>query len=95
MLPEEACHVTALSDVEPRTVAVNGIVAPVVVDVLAGEINTELTAGPVGSGVGDTGVGAGMGAETAATITTAEADLVGSATLVAVTVPIAARAGAV
>jgi hypothetical protein len=88
MLPEDACHVTALSVVEPTTVAVKEIVPPAVVEVAAGEMETAVTAGPAGGGLG-------AGVDSEAIVTTADADLVGSATLVAVTVPAAARAGAV
>jgi hypothetical protein len=56
----------------------------------AGEIVTEVTAG---SGGGGFGLGLGFGP--AATVTGADADRVGSATLVAVTTPVPAVAGAV
>ena len=85
MLPVEACHVTARFVVVPLTTAKNESVPPAAVDTLAGVIATEVTPDPVGGllGVVD------------ATVTTADADLVGSATLVAVTVPVPADVGAV
>jgi hypothetical protein len=86
MLPLDACHVTDLFVVEPCTVAVNESVPPVEVEAPAGVMVTDVTAGPLG------GL---LGVEAAATVTTADADFVGSATLVAVTVPVAAEAGAV
>jgi hypothetical protein len=87
MLPFDACHVTALFVVEPSTDATRVKVPPVWVEAEAGEIVTDDTAGSLGGGVGDE-----LGP---ATVTTAEADFVGSATLVAVTIPVAAFVGAV
>lgn len=89
MLPLDACHVTALFVVEPVTVAANESVPPVAVAALAGVIVTDVTAGPLGGLLGL------LGLEAAATVTTADADLVGSATLVAVTVPVVDEEGAV
>jgi Na+-transporting NADH:ubiquinone oxidoreductase subunit NqrD len=83
MLPLDERHVTARFVVVPLTDAVNVSVPPAVVDALAGVIATEFTPDPVGTVVG------------AFTVTTADADLLGSATLVAVTVPVPADAGAV
>lgn len=83
MLPVEACHVTARLVVVPLTTAANESVLPVAVDAVAGVIATDVTPDPLGTLVG------------ALTVTTAEADFVGSATLVAVTVPVPADAGAV
>jgi hypothetical protein len=60
-------------------VAVNETVLPVVEEVVAGDTVTEVTGGVVDP----------------ATVTTPEADLVGSATLVAVTVTVAEVTGAV
>jgi hypothetical protein len=79
MLPEEAVHVTDLSETVPWTVAANCRVPFVVVDVEAGETVTEVT----------TGFTAGT-----VTVTRAEPDFVGSALLVAVTVTVPALAGA-
>ena len=85
MLPVEACHVTARFVVVPLTAAENDSVPPAAVDAFAGVIATEVTPDPLGGllGVVD------------ATVTTADADLLGSATLVAVTVPVPADVGAV
>ena len=83
MLPLEACHVTARLVVVPLTVAVSASVFPAVIDALAGETTTELTPDPGGTVLGGF------------TVTTADADLLGSATLVAVTVPVPADVGAV
>jgi hypothetical protein len=80
MVPEDACHVTALFDAEPATVAVNEIVASVLTDVVAGETLTDVT---------DCGTGG------AVTVTVAVPTLVGSAMLVAVTIDVSAIDGAV
>jgi hypothetical protein len=85
MLPEVVLQVTNLSVAEPDTFAEKKTVPPVVVVALTGEIVTPLTVAP---GVGPFGV---VGATT---VTTAEANLVGSATLVAVTLPVVAVGGA-
>lgn len=81
MLPNEAFQVTDLSEVVPWTFAINGRVPVTIEKPEEGEILTEVT------------VGLGTGA--AVTVTETEADLVGSATLVAVTVAVPAVAGAV
>jgi hypothetical protein len=81
MLPKEAFQVTALSELVPCTLAVNCSVPPVAADVEAGDTVTEVTVG--------------FGGSAAVTVTVAEADFVGSATLVAVTVAVPALAGAV
>ena len=87
IVPSTAFHVTAVFDVAPCTLAVKGgSVPPVVEEAVAGVTVTDVTAGPEG---------VGLGADGEVTVTTAEADLVGSATLVAVTIPVAAVAGAV
>jgi hypothetical protein len=88
IVPSAALHVTALSDAEPRTVALKDCVPPVATEALAGVIVTNVTAAPPPGG-------GALGVEAAATVTTADADFVGSATLVAVTIPLAAVAGAV
>ncbi len=86
MLPSEAFQVTDLLDVVPWTDAVNGRV-PLVPEVAeVGEIVTDVTAGPGGGG---------FGLDPDVTVTGADADFVGSATLVAVTTPVPAVAGAV
>jgi len=90
MLPSEADQVTDLLDVDPWTEAVKESVPPVADLAETGEMVTEVTAGPGGGGFG---LGLGFGAT--ATVTGAEADRVGSATLVAVTTPVPAVAGAV
>jgi hypothetical protein len=84
MFPSTALQPTDLSGTVPCTAAVNTSVPPVVVEVDAGETVTDVT---VGVGVG---FGGGL-----VTVTVAEADLVGSATLVAVTESVPAFAGAV
>jgi len=84
ILPVEACHVTARFVVVPLTTAENESVPPAAVDALPGVIATEVTPDPLGGLIG-----------AARTVTTADADLVGSATLVAVTVPVPADVGAV
>jgi len=88
MLPNEAFQVTDLLEVDPWTDAVKESV-PLVADLAeAGEIVTEVTAGSGGGGFGlDPGA--------AVTVTGADADRVGSATLVAVTTPVPAVVGAV
>jgi hypothetical protein len=43
MLPKEALHVTDLSEIVPRTVAVNASEALVFKDAVEGEIATEVT----------------------------------------------------
>ena len=90
MLPNEAFQVTDLLEVDPWTDAVKESVPPVADFAEAGEIVTEVTAG---SGGGGFGLGFDPGA--AVTVTGADADRVGSATLVAVTTPVPAEAGAV
>ena len=96
MLPDELCQITLLSVVEPTTVAVKETVPPVATDIDAGETVTELTTGSGGFGVGfGLGFGFGEGFVSELIRIMAEADLVGSATLVAVTVDAVARAGAV
>jgi hypothetical protein len=87
MLPLDECHVTALSVVDPSTVATNVSLPPVVVDTTLGDTVTDVTAGPLGGGVEPP--------PAASTVTTADADFVGSATLVAVTRPVPALVGAV
>jgi hypothetical protein len=72
-----------LSLVDPSTVATNVSLPPVVVDTVAGDTITEVTAG------------VDPPPPAAATVTTADADFVGSATLVAVTRPVPALVGAV
>ena len=89
MLPSEALHVTDLSEAVPTTVAVNGNVPPTTDEADDGEIVTEVTPGPDGVGLGGVGFGADV------TMTVADADLLGSLTLVAVTVPVPAFDGAV
>jgi len=89
MVPLDACHVTAVFVVDPCTVALKVSVPPVAVEALPGVIVTDVTAGPLGGFVGL------LGLDAAATVTTADADFDGSATLVAVTVPVAVLAGAV
>jgi hypothetical protein len=80
MLPVEAFQVTALFVEEPSTVAAKGTV-PLVMDVAEpGETVTEVTAGL---------------ASAAVILIVAEADLVGSAALVAVTTPDPGLEGAV
>jgi hypothetical protein len=80
MLPSVAFHVTVLSKVAPCTLAVKGSVPSVMDAADAGDMVTELTAGPDGAD---------------ATVIVAEPDLLGSALLTAVTVAITAFAGAV
>ena len=82
-LPVDACHVTARFVVVPLTTGVSDSVAPLATVAVAGETETAVTPEPVGGLLG------------ALTVTTADADLVGSATLMAVTVPVPADAGAV
>jgi hypothetical protein len=86
MLPSEAFQVTDLLDVDPWTDAVNGSVPRVAEVAEVGEIVTEVTAEPGGGG---------FGLDPDVTVTGADADLVGSAALVAVTTPMPAVAGAV
>jgi hypothetical protein len=73
-----------LLDVVPSTVAVKGSVPPVKEEAVAGEIVTDVT-----GGLGGWGAGADV------TVSVAKANLVGSATLVAVTRPLPVVAGAV
>jgi len=80
MLPKAAFHRADLSEALPCTVAVNCNVSPVVEEVGFGETATDVTVEPGGVVV---------------TVTMTEADLVASATLVAVTVAVPAVAGAV
>lgn len=87
MLPEDVLQMTALSGVVPCTAAEKRTEPPVVVVVLVGEIVIPVTVGPGADGE--------LGVDAATTVTTADANLVGSATLVAVTVPVVAAAGAV
>jgi hypothetical protein len=84
MLPKEAPHVTDLSEVVPRTEAVNWSVPVVIEEAVEGETVTEVT----------TGLGGGA-TVTAVTFTVAEANLVGSALLLAVTVAVPGLEGAV
>ena len=77
MLPQEALHVTDLSEVVPRTVAVNGSEPLVFEEAVVGETATEVTT------------------DAAVTFTVAEANLVGSALLLAVTVAVPGLEGAV
>lgn len=88
MLPLEVRQVTVLLLVEPVTIAANRIEPPTVADAVAGVIVTKVTSGSPDGLLGLLGVAA-------ATVTTAEADLLGSSTLVAVTLPVPAVAGAV
>jgi hypothetical protein len=81
MLPKEALHVTVLSEVVPSTVAVNGSVPVVIEEAVEGEIATDVT----------TGLGGGA----AVIVTVAEANLVVSALLLAVTVAVPVLDGAV
>ena len=83
MLPDEVFHVTVLSEVEPATVAVNESLPLIMDEAETGEIVTELTAGSGGGGV-----------DAVVTVTTAEAEMVESAVLVAVIVAVPAVAGA-
>lgn len=80
MLPDDACHVTALFVAEPATMALNEIVAPVSTDFVAGETLTEVTDCVAGAPV---------------TVTVAVPTLAGSARLVAVTMEVPAVDGAV
>jgi positive regulator of sigma E activity len=80
MVPSAADQVTDLLEAVPWTVALNWAVPPVLTDVEAGETATEVTTGVTGAAV---------------TVTLAEADLLVSATLVAVTVSVPALDGAV
>jgi hypothetical protein len=80
MVPNKAFQVTDVSETVPCTLAVSCSAPLVATEVEAGETVTEVTAGLVGAVV---------------TVTTALADLVGSAALVAVTVSVPAFAGAV
>jgi hypothetical protein len=82
-VPSAAFHVTDLSEVDPATLAVKVNFPPVCSEVDEGDTVTEVTDGMVGF------VGA------AVTVTFEVSDLVGSATLVAVTVSAPAFAGAV
>ena len=77
IFPKEALHVTDLSEVVPRTVAVNGSEPPVFEEAVVGETATEVTT------------------DAAVTFTVAEANLVGSALLLAVTVAVPGLEGAV
>ena len=79
IVPNVAFHVTVRFDVVPWTVAPNGTVPPVTDEAVAGETITEVT----------------LGVWPDATVTVALADFVGSATLVAVIVPVPALVGAV
>jgi hypothetical protein len=79
IVPGDAFQLTDLFDALPCTVAVNWAVPPVATEVVAGVTETEVT----------------LGADPVVTVTVAEADLVVSATLVAVTVAEPAAAGAV
>jgi uncharacterized membrane protein YdcZ (DUF606 family) len=81
IVPRAAFHVTDLFVVEPATLALKVTLPPVCSEVAAGDTVTELTGGALGGGV--------------VTVTLAVSDLVGSATLVAVTVSVPALAGAV
>jgi hypothetical protein len=85
MLPNEAFHVTALFEVGPATVAVNVSLPFTIDEAEAGEMVIEVTGGSGGTGVGVVVI----------TFTVAEADIVGSALLIAVTVALPAFAGAV
>ena len=86
IVPSTAFHVTALFEAVPCTLAAKDSVPPAIEEAMAGVTVTDVTAGPEG---------VGLGADGEVTVTTAEADLVGSATLVAVTIAVAAVAGAV
>lgn len=77
MVPSSAFHVTAVFEVVPATVALNGSVPPVTDEAVPGVIVTPVTPDPVCGGV----------AWAPATVTVAVADFVGSATLVATIVP--------
>jgi hypothetical protein len=79
IVPGDAFQLTDLFDALPCTVAVNWAVPPGATEVVAGVTETEVT----------------LGADPVVTVTVAEADLVVSATLVAVTVAEPAAAGAV
>jgi hypothetical protein len=81
IVPRAAFHVTALFVVEPATLALKVSVPPVADDAVEGDTVTDVTAGGGGG--------------TAVTVTLAVSDLVGSATLVAITVSFPALAGAV
>ena len=81
IVPDEAFHVTDVFELLPLTLAVNWTVPLVIAEVDVGESVMELTAGFAGAD--------------AETVTVADADLVVSATLVAVTVAEPAAAGAV
>jgi hypothetical protein len=82
MVPSKAFQVTALFEVVPETVAVNGNVPLVIDEAVAGVTVTEVTPEP-------------DACEPAATVTVAVADFVESATLVAVIFPVPPVAGAV
>ena len=84
ILPNEAFHVTVLSEVVPATVAANESLPLMMDEAEEGEIVTELTAGSGGGGAG-----------AVVTVTVAEADIVESALLVAVILAVPAVAGAV
>ena len=86
MLPNEAFHVTLLSEVVPATVAANDSLPLMMDEAEGGEMVTELTAGSGGGGAGVVAV---------VTVTVAEADIVESALLVAVILADPAVAGAV
>jgi hypothetical protein len=85
MVPRAAVHVTLVFVTVPRTVALNCSLPPVVTLPDVGEIVIEVTVG----------VGVGFGVGAVVTVTEALPDLLGSATLVAVTVSVPAFAGAV
>lgn len=86
MLPNEAFHVTLLSEVVPATVAANDSLPLMRDEAEEGEMVTELTAGSGGGGAGAVAV---------VTVTVAEADMLESALLVAVILADPAVAGAV
>ena len=80
IVPSAAFQVTVWSEAVPCTVAPNGMVPPVTEEAVAGDTTTEVTPG--------------VWLEEATT-TVALADFVGSATLVAIIVPVPALVGAV
>ena len=92
MDPADEDQVTPLFEAVPRTLAEKEIVPPAGTVVETGVMVTDVTPDPVeGAGeVGEVGEVVLPG-----TVTSAEADLVGSATLVAVTVPTPPAVGAV
>ena len=81
MAPSAAFHVTLLFVTVPATTAEKVVLPPACSDIAAGDTVTEVTLGGGGGG--------------AVTVTLDVSDLVGSATLVAVTVSVPAFAGAV